>query len=278
MLWELFRRSWISAYQHDQFGTAKGAAYSALLSFFPLLATTATILVQVKADFVYRVVRDFLAEIVPPGTGDLVFHYFAVKGTHPVLLPVTGIVVSLWAASGIITSLMEGFRAAYGISSAPSFLRERTVAILLVFSAAIPVLAASVLMLLGARVEHWVGNWLGFIPAGEELRGWLSLLGAMVRYLISMGAIVLGAAILYYFGPNRRQRWSRVWPGAIVATVLWLGATALFAWYVRNIANYNVLYGSIATVIALLVWMYLLAVIAFVGCEFNAGWDRACSL
>jgi membrane protein len=61
-----------------------------------------------------------------------------------------------------------------------------------------------------------------------------------------------------------------VWPGAWLATILWLIATSGFAWYVRNIANYNVLYGSIGAVIALLVWMYLLAVIALVGCEYNA--------
>jgi membrane protein len=56
---------------------------------------------------------------------------------------------------------------------------------------------------------------------------------------------------------------------------LWLGSTLGFAWYVRNIANYNVMYGSIAAAILLLVWMYVLAVIAFIGCEFNAVYERA---
>jgi membrane protein len=65
-----------------------------------------------------------------------------------------------------------------------------------------------------------------------------------------------------------------VWPGAFLATALWLLATSAFAWYVRNIANYNVLYGSIAAVIALLVWMYLLALIALLGCEYNAVRER----
>ena len=64
------------------------------------------------------------------------------------------------------------------------------------------------------------------------------------------------------------------WPGAILATVLWLPATTGFAWYVRNITNYNVLYGSVGTGIALLVWMYLLAAIALFGCEFNAELER----
>ncbi|MDQ6666303.1 MAG: YihY/virulence factor BrkB family protein, partial [Acidobacteriota bacterium] len=100
------------------------------------------------------------------------------------------------------------------------------------------------------------------------------LLSRIARYVIAFGATVALTTTLYYFGPFRRQRWSKVWPGAVLATVLWLGATAGFAWYVRHLSNYNVMYGSIGTSIALLVWMYLMAVIAILGCEFNAEYER----
>jgi membrane protein len=83
------------------------------------------------------------------------------------------------------------------------------------------------------------------------------------------------SASLYYFGPYRQQRLRYVWPGAILATLLWLLATSGFAWYARNIANYNVMYGSVGAGIALLVWMYLLAIIALIGCEFNAEYERS---
>jgi membrane protein len=96
----------------------------------------------------------------------------------------------------------------------------------------------------------------------------------MLRYLASLSAIILGAMIMYYFGPKRRQAWRQVWPGAVLATALWLAATSVFAWYVRHLANYNVMYGGIATVVLLLVWMYVLSIIAFVGCEFNAQLER----
>ncbi len=66
-----------------------------------------------------------------------------------------------------------------------------------------------------------------------------------------------------------------VWPGAVLATVLWLLATTGFGWYVRHVAHYNVMYGSIGAGIALLVWMYLLAAIALIGCEFNAAYERS---
>ncbi len=273
----IFRSALVGTYEDGCIGTAKSAAYSALLSFFPLLATVATILVHARADFISQAIYNFLAEVLPPGTEDLVFDYFTIAGKQPFLLPVTGMLVSIWGASGLIVSLIEGFKTAYRIPTGRPFVRQRIVALLLVFSAAIPVLVASTLLLLGARVEQSAAYWLGLLPQGAEFRGWVPVMGSIARYLIALGAIILGTSILYYFGPNRPQRWSRVWPGAVLATVLWLGATLLFAWYVRNIAHYNVMYGSIATVILLLVWMYVLSLIAFVGCEFNAAYERRIS-
>jgi membrane protein len=77
-------------------------------------------------------------------------------------------------------------------------------------------------------------------------------------------------SIVFYFGPNRKQKILHVLPGAVLTTLLWLLSTLAFGWYVRSIANYNVLYGSVGAGLALLVWSYLLAVIMLVGCEFNA--------
>ncbi len=270
----IFRRALVSTYRDGCLSTAKGAAYSALLAFFPTLATAATILLHFRADFVTRQMYNFLSEILPPGTQDLVFYYFAVRGKQPFLLPVTGMLVSMWAGSGVIVSLMEGFRDAYRVPSDRAFLPERALALALVISAAIPVVGASALILFGTRIEHSALHRLGLLPIDAEIRGWLLVLSWMTRYVIALGAIVSGATVLYYFGPNRPQRWRRVWRGAVVATALWLVATLLFAWYVRNIARYNVLYGSIAAVILLLVWMYVLAIIAFIGCEFNAEHEK----
>jgi membrane protein len=264
--WRLFRRSFVLAYQDGCFGTAKGAAYSALLSFFPLLTVAATILVETNAEAITRILSPALFGAAPPGTQELV-RQFTARGQRPVSLLVVATLVSIWAASGLITSLMEGFDAAYHIPEGRSFLRQRGVAVLLVLAAAAPAVAASTLILLGEGTEKTVMPWLGLAPAGLELRGW-------IRFGVALGTIVLVTAVLYFVGPHRPQRWGQVWPGAFVATALWLLVTLGFAWYVRNIADYNLLYGSIGAVIALLVWMYLLAVIALVGCEFNAEYER----
>jgi membrane protein len=272
--WTLFRRSWISAYKHNTFGIAKGAAYSALLAFLPLLTTVTAILVQTNANSVARALTTLLFEVVPPGTETVIRDNLLRGGFRPVAVLVLGSVVSLLAASGLMMTLMEGFRHAYSITESRRFWPQRGWAALLVFTAALPVVGASALIVLGERGEYFLMTRLGVLPQGEQLRGWLLFFGVLLRYLIALLAIVLSIASLYYLGPNHDRRRRNVWPGAFLATVMWLVLTVIFAWYVQNLANYNLMYGSIAAVIALLVWMYLLSVIVLFGCEYNANRDR----
>ncbi len=268
LAWWFFRRAWVAAYEDNCFGIAKGAAYSALLSVFPVLTTVTTILVQAKAEAVSRVLARWIFEAAPPGTQELLRNYIVAHGERPVSLLVVATVLSIWAASGVMLSLMEGFRAAYRIPSGRPFWKQRTVAAGLVVCAAVPVVAASMMMLLGTRAEAAAVYWLGVVPQGEQLKLPVAILGKSLRYLLAFAAMALAAAMLYRIGPNERVR--VVWPGALLATILWLLGILAFGWYVRHIANYNVLYGSIGALIALVVWMYVLAVIALFGCEFNA--------
>jgi membrane protein len=271
----LLRRSLIATFDDGCLSTAKGAAYSALLSFFPVLTSAATILVQTRAEFVSRTIEDALSEIVPPGSEDLVVQQFRVAGAkHNSILIVAGL-ISLWAASGVIKSLIEGFQAAYRVPRDRGFFHQSGVAIALVVGAAIPLLCASLLIVFGGQVERAVLNWMKVDPLWTPLAWVWQWVSRLTRYAMSFAATVVVTASLYYFGPYRQQRWRYVWPGAILATVLWLLATSGFAWYVRNIANYNVMYGSVGAGIALLVWMYLLAIIALIGCEFNAEYERS---
>jgi membrane protein len=135
--------------------------------------------------------------------------------------------------------------------------------------------AASSLIVFGARLESWILTQIGLLRPGQQLLGWISFISLSARILVAVAGIVMGTSLLYYLGPNRPRRLRSVYPGAILATALWWLTTTLFGFYVRNIANYNVLYGSVGAVVALLVWMYLLSIIALFGCEFNAQLDRS---
>jgi membrane protein len=270
----LLRLSAAELYKDNCLAIAKGAAYSGLLSFFPILTTLAALLVQARAEEVARTIATFLYEVVPPGTEDVVLRLFVVKGARPAYLLVVAIGFAVWAASGAMMSLMEGFHGIYHVPCCRAFVKERGTAILLVFVAAIPVLGASALIVSGSRVEREISAWLGLLKAGDEFRGGLALAGQVLRYGVAFAAFVIATGFIYYLGPNRRQRFGMVLPGAALATLLWMIATAAFAWYVRHVADYNVLYGSVGAGLALLVWMYVLAVITLYGCEFNAIRER----
>jgi membrane protein len=148
-----------------------------------------------------------------------------------------------------------------------SFWKEQGVAIALVFLAALPLSLATGAMIFGRQLENWL-----ILEIGEP--GWLVLLVAAVRVLVAIGTITLVLGILYHVGSSRLQKWADVWPGALFATLLWFVSTLLFTFYVQYLARYNDIYGSIATFVVLLVWMYLLSSIVTIGCEFNAERER----
>jgi membrane protein len=272
--WWIFRRCCVSAYRDNVFGIAKGAAYSALLSFFPVLTTVTAILVQANAHKVSSSLAALVFQVVPPGTEEIVRWNFTERGARPVSLLIGAGILSIWAASGVMLSLMEGFRAAYRIPKSRSFLRQRGIAAVLVFSAAVPVIIASGLIVFGERIEQYFLTKIGVLAEGERLIGWISLLAQCLRTAVAITAIVIGTCVLYHLGPNPPRPLRTVWHGAVIATGLCWITTMGFGWYVRNIAHYNVLYGSVGAVIALLVWMYLLSIIALIGCEFNAQRER----
>jgi membrane protein len=270
----LLRRTLVASIDDGLFALAKGVAYSGLLSLFPVLTSAAAISIQIRADYVRQKIAAFLEQVLPPGTSDAVLQQFRYSGQRPTGLIVVAALLSLWAASSVVKSLMDGFNAAYRIPQNRSMMAHITVGIVLVFLALVPGVGASSLILFGGTAEHAALRLFKVDPVLNPLTGPLVVAFRLGRYAVAFAAAWALTAILYYFGPYRKQRWRDIWGGAFLATVLWLLATAGFSWYVRHITNYNVLYGSIGTGIALLIWMYMLAIIALFGCEYNAERER----
>lgn len=284
--WWLFRRAFIAAYEDNCFSIAKGAAYSFLLSLFPVLTALASVLFQVRAQAVLHVIATFLAQVVPPGAEDLVLSRIPDRNGRPISLPVAALALSIWAGSGAMMSLMEGFQAAHRIPSGRPFLKQRAMAIFLLFTAALPSVIASSLIIFGDRSERAFLFWMGRSHDVLQLSAPLEVIWRLSRYALAFCTTTFVMGLLYYFGPNHRpevrcapgssSRFMRVWPGAFLATILWMIATAGFAWYVSHrLSSYNVFYGSVGAVIVLIIWLYLLACIALIGCEFNAERERS---
>ncbi|MFN7543413.1 MAG: YihY/virulence factor BrkB family protein [Acidobacteriota bacterium] len=270
----VLRHAAISTYRNGLIDIAKGAAFSALLSFFPVLTTLATILVQANAERVSQAIARFLFEVVPPGTEDLVQYAFTLRGARPHWLIAGAALLSIWSASDVIVSLMAGFQAAYCTPNTRGFWRQRWVAVLLVFLALLPAIGASLLLVFSESIAGLVLSWLKFLVPGSFAANLVGFSSRVLSNIIAIATLVYVTSLLYRYAPSRPRTWVRVWPGALVATILWSLATLGFGWYVRNIATYNIMYGSIGAAIALLIWMYLLSLIALFGCAYNAETDK----
>ncbi len=162
-------------------------------------------------------------------------------------------------------SWMEGFRNAYQMPKVWGLVKERMIAFLLVVLAGIPMAFSSFLLVFGNQIERWM-----VYHVGHELGPYILGLWTVVRWIIAALTSIAVIGLIYHHGVPRTQPWHRVLPGSALATVMWFVSTVLFGVYLRHFANYDVIYGSVATAIALLIWLYLVSMVVLIGAEFNA--------
>ena len=254
------------AFQHDAFAVAKAAAFSAILTFFPLILVLASILsISHSSELFVREIFRALGRILPEGTSTSVTQY--ITGAKPVQTRflVSTSLLTLWTASGAMISWMEGFRKAYQMPKVWGIVKERLIAFLMVVLAGVPMGFASFLVVSGNLIERWI-----MYHVGHEFTPYILGLWTAVRWIIAVLTSIAVIALVYHHGVPRTQPWHRVLPGAVVATMLWVAVTVLFGYYLRRFANYDVIYGSVGTAIALLIWLYLVSMVVLVGAEFNA--------
>jgi membrane protein len=265
-LFRLLKRSLLKALEHDQFGIAKGAAYSAILTLFPAALLVASILVASQSTEAFvREISLAIGRFMPQGTRSPVQAYFVGAHTRPIGMLVTTSALTLWTASGVMISWMEGFHKAYEMPRKPGLVKERLMAFMLVFLAGIPMAFASFLVAFGNQIERWM-----IYHAGHEFGAYILGISTVVRWIIATLTSIAVIALVYHHAVPRTQPWHRVLPGAILATLMWLLATVLFGAYLRHFGTYNLIYGSVASAIAVLVWLYLVSLIVLIGAEFNA--------
>jgi membrane protein len=267
------REALIQAYIHDVINTSKAAAYSGMLMFFPALLVITTLVAQVEEgpSFVGET-RRVLEQFLPSDTLDLVQTSILTRQLHSGQLILSATCLSLFAGMGVMLSLMEGFRRAYRMPPESwTFWGRRARALLLVFIVLIPLSLASLAIVFGHQIEHWM-----IANASHDLRHIVVLFWRMVRWVVSFAAILAVLTALYHFGTRRTERWFWVAPGAIAGTLIWFPATLAYGWYVTSVANYTRLYGSFAAGIATLVWLYITSFSVLLGAELNGVlyWER----
>ena len=261
----LLRLALWRAFQHDAFSIAKASAYSSILTFFPALLVVGSVLATWRKGAPYmREISYALSRILPAGS-NTAMNFLRSAAQRPVGLLITASLLTLWTASGVMISWMEGFRRCYELPKVWGLVKERLISFLLVIFALLPMTFATLLVALGSKVET---NILFY--TAREYSLYILMMWGGIRWLIATLTSIAVIALIYHNAVPRTQPWHSVIPGATLATGMWFSATLLFGFYLRHYADYSIIYGSLGAAIALLVWMYMVSLVVLVGAEFNA--------
>jgi membrane protein len=238
-------------------------AYNVFLAFFPTLLLVvgfASTWIGNKAGTLdaFRNFTDFL----PPGSQGIVTDFLDRRGPDIWKYALAGATGALFGGTQVMKLLMQGIRLIYGDEETIGFIHRQLRGFLLLLITMLPIVAAGILGVFGRPLRHWLtdqlwsnapvhGMWLVFFP------------------LMAMVLAMLALTVIYWVARPREKHLSRVLPGAALATLMWWLVNALFGFYVRRMPA-NLVYGGLAAVIGLLVWMQISAVIVFFGAAWNA--------
>src|ERR1700747_2099862 len=203
------------AFVHDSFAIAKASAYSSILTFFPGLVILGSILANWRKGAPYlREISYALGSILPAGS-PTVLTYLKGAGKHAVGFLLTTSLITLWTASGVMISWMEGFRRCYELPKTWGLVKERLIAFMLVVFALVPMMFSTVLVAVGSKFET---RLLPYID--PDFSAYLLLLWGSMRWLIATLTSISVIALIYHHAVPRTQPWPSVMPGAVLAPVL----------------------------------------------------------
>jgi membrane protein len=157
---------------------------------------------------------------------------------------------------------MEGIHIIYGDVEKPGFLHRQLRGLLLLLITIAPLLGAAVLGVFGRPLRRWIAHEVG---KHSILQGWWNIFFPLAAMVLAM----MSLTVIYRVARPREDSLRNVLPGAAVATLLWWITDVVFGAYVRRVP-YSVVYGGLAAVIGLIIWMELSAVIIFLGAAWNA--------
>ena len=261
----LLRLALWRAFQHDAFSIAKASAYSSILTFFPALLVVGSVLATSRKGAPYlREVSYALSRILPAGSS-AAMNFLRGAAQRPVSLLITASLLTLWTASGVMISWMEGFRRCYELPKVWGLVQERLISFLLVIFALVPMTFSTLLVAFGSKIEATI-----LFYTAHEFSAIILLMWTCLRWLIATLTSIAVIALIYHHAVPRTQPWHSVIPGATLATAMWFSSTLLFGFYLQHYADYSLIYGSLGAAIALLVWMYMVSLVILVGAEFNA--------
>ncbi len=267
-----FKRSWLfllrlqreMAYD-DAMGMAAQIAFYAMLGLFPFMI------------FLLSFISTFpLGEKLQPLLLTALEDQMPVEAAHYVtnivmeLIPQSnqgllsfGLLAGLWGASMAIGALITTINRAYNIRPRRNIVTQKFLAIGLTLGLSGVWLLAMTIILVGPQITQLVLEWMGIVS--ETNTFWTSLRLPMA-FLLNLIAL----SVLYYVAPEAKQRFRWILPGAFTSTLLWLLASSAFRVFLRNFGHYNKTYGSLATVVILMIWLWISGLLFLLGAEINS--------
>jgi len=255
-------------------GRANSIAFSFFISLFPsiivlltLLPLLSTVILQhiPGGENFFEVLYREIKFIMPGNAGDMLFETIEDLTTRPRngLLSFGFILVIFFSSNGMM-AMMSGFEKSYKRTfKKRNPFRRRFIAVGLTFILGLLVIASVLLIILGNFIINWLAEYI-------ELDWFGSISISLLRYLIIFLLFYGGISFIFRFGVPARKRFSYFSPGTTLATILSLLTSQIFSYYVENFATYNKLYGSIGTIIVVMLWIQINVLILLAGFELNA--------
>ncbi len=273
-IWQLARNVLRDISANNFVGRASELAFDFLFALFPLLFFVLTLIglstwhrADLQGDLL-AYFADFLPATAFALLNTTVTDLAANAGSGKLTF---GIVLALWFASGGVRSMISALNLAYRVEEARSWIKVRAIALSLTLLIAALLLAALVLVLITGHVVDWLGAALSLTP--EIVALWKAL-----QWPAALAFVILSHALIYYFGPNlKNRRWHWITPGSAFGVLLWLAASLGLRAYLHFFNNYSATYGSLGAVMILLVWLYVTGLAFLIGGEINAEIERAAS-
>jgi membrane protein len=247
---------------------AGGLAMYSLLSVFPGLAAALSIYgLFASPEGVIQQMKAF-SGVLPPGVWSIFNTQLQTLAGHEnstlSIAATISLLIALWSARSAMGALMTATNIAYGEKEKRNYFIQILVSLALTAGA---VTAFLLMLVLGVAVPVAL-KVLGTRP-------WVQWIVDGLQWLLVWGFAVLGLAVVYRFGPAREPaKWHWITWGSAIAASLWLAASAIFAIYVGDFANYGKTYGALGGVVALLMWFYVSSIFVVLGAEINAEMER----
>lgn len=268
-LWDFLRDLKEEIDRDRVLAVAAGVTFYAILAIVPAITALISVFGLVVSPAEVPGILAPVTSLMPEEAGTLIIGQAErISGTANDTLSATALfalLIALWSANGGTKALIEALGIAYDVKETRGFVRLNLV------SLGFTLAGIGLVIVLGVLVAAlpFLVDQLG--PVGEALI-------LALRWPVILALLLAVLAAIYYWGPDWPvPEWAWITPGAVVAAVGLIAASAGLGWYVSNFGSYDETYGSLAAVVVLMLWIWLSTVMVLLGAEINAELDRRTS-